>query len=214
VFRPYASIGTNLLFFEKGEPTRDIWFWEHRVPEGQKAYSMTRPIRLDHLDDCAAWWGGAAREGRAEGPYAWRVPIREIIDDARNRARPHWDEAERLSANESGLRARIRDAQDAIGDLEATAGSADTRRKITRLREDIGRWRAEAAESGSAARAARAQGDSIYGAAFNLDIRNPHAVEEDNGDPEALLGALDGAEGEVAALRGQLKAILTEALVR
>ena len=42
VFRPYASIGTNLLFFEKGEPTRDIWFYEHLVPEGQKAYSMTK----------------------------------------------------------------------------------------------------------------------------------------------------------------------------
>ena len=23
---PYASIGTNLLFFEKGAPTQDIWF--------------------------------------------------------------------------------------------------------------------------------------------------------------------------------------------
>ena len=46
VFRPYASIGTNLLFFEKGEPTRDIWFYEHLVPAGQKAYSMTRPIRV------------------------------------------------------------------------------------------------------------------------------------------------------------------------
>ncbi|MFN7882194.1 MAG: class I SAM-dependent DNA methyltransferase, partial [bacterium] len=66
VFRPYASIGTNLLFFEKGAPTQDIWFWEHRVPEGQKAYSMTRPIRLKHLADCAAWWGGPKREGREE----------------------------------------------------------------------------------------------------------------------------------------------------
>src|SRR5450432_1195911 len=33
VFRPYASIGTNLLFFEKGESTTDTWFYEHRVPE-------------------------------------------------------------------------------------------------------------------------------------------------------------------------------------
>ena len=53
VFKPYASIGTNLLFFEKGEPTKDIWFWEHRVPEGQKAYSMTkissRPTRRGGL---------------------------------------------------------------------------------------------------------------------------------------------------------------------
>jgi hypothetical protein len=48
----YASIGTNLLFFEKGEPTKDIWFYEHRVPDGQKAYSMTKPIRFEHLQGC------------------------------------------------------------------------------------------------------------------------------------------------------------------
>ena len=67
VFRPYASIGTNLLFFEKGEPTRDVWFWEHLVPEGQKAYSMTRPIRVEHLDDCADWWGGTGAHGPGGG---------------------------------------------------------------------------------------------------------------------------------------------------
>ena len=78
VFRPYASIGTNLLFFEKGEPTGDVWFWEHLVPEGQKAYSMTRPIRLEHLDDCVAWWGGAARKGREESDRAWKVGADEI----------------------------------------------------------------------------------------------------------------------------------------
>ena len=78
VFRPYASIGTNLLFFEKGEPTGDVWFWEHLVPEGQKAYSMTRPIRLEHLDDCAAWWGGAKRTGREEGDHAWKVGADEV----------------------------------------------------------------------------------------------------------------------------------------
>ena len=63
VFKPYASIGTNLLFFEKGEPTKDIWFWEHRVPAGQKAYSMTKPIRLEHLQGCIDWWGGAKAQG-------------------------------------------------------------------------------------------------------------------------------------------------------
>ena len=69
VFRPYASIGTNLLFFEKGEPTKDIWFYEHRVPEGQKAYSMTRPIKLEHLQPCIDWWGGAdAQRPQGNGP--------------------------------------------------------------------------------------------------------------------------------------------------
>ena len=78
VFRPYASIGTNLLFFEKGSPTKDVWFWEHRVPEGQKAYSMTKPIRLEHLQGCMDWWGGKDRKGREEGPQAWRVSAEDI----------------------------------------------------------------------------------------------------------------------------------------
>ncbi len=84
VFRPYASIGTNLLFFEKGEPTKDVWFWEHLVPEGQKAYSMTRPIKLEHLDDCADWWGGAERAGREEGGRAWKVSAEDIRERGYN----------------------------------------------------------------------------------------------------------------------------------
>jgi type I restriction enzyme M protein len=78
VFKPYASIGTNLLFFEKGAPTKETWFFEHRVPEGQKAYSMTKPIRLEHLQPCIDWWGGKERKGREEGPQAWRVTIEEV----------------------------------------------------------------------------------------------------------------------------------------
>ncbi|MFO0688359.1 MAG: class I SAM-dependent DNA methyltransferase [Myxococcota bacterium] len=78
VFKPYASIGTNLLFFEKGVPTQDIWFYEHRVPEGQKAYSMTKPIRLEHLQGCIDWWGGAKRKGREESPQAWRVTADDV----------------------------------------------------------------------------------------------------------------------------------------
>lgn len=131
VFKPYASIGTNLLFFEKGEPTKDIWFWEHRVPEGQKAYSMTKPIRLEHFQGCIDWWGGKERKGREETPQAWRVTAEEV--------------------KERG---------------------------------------------------------------YNLDIKNPHAVADDHGDPEILLADLAKAEAETAAYRDQLKAILAEALVR
>jgi type I restriction enzyme M protein len=78
VFKPYASIGTNLLFFEKGAPTKDIWFFEHRVPGGQKAYSMTKPIRLEHFQPCADWWGGNDRRGREETPLAWKVTAEEV----------------------------------------------------------------------------------------------------------------------------------------
>jgi type I restriction enzyme M protein len=78
VFKPYASIGTNLLFFEKGAPAKDIWFFEHRVPGGQKAYSMTKPIRLEHFQPCADWWGGNDRRGREETPLAWKVTAEEV----------------------------------------------------------------------------------------------------------------------------------------
>ncbi len=78
VFKPYASIGTNLLFFEKSEKTEEIWFYEHLVPEGQKAYSMTKPIRVEHLKPCVDWWGGTKREGRVETEVAWRVTADEV----------------------------------------------------------------------------------------------------------------------------------------
>jgi type I restriction enzyme M protein len=78
VFKPYASIGTNLLFFEKGVPTKEIWFYEHRVPDAQKAYSMTKPIRVEHLKPCVDWWGGSKRKGRVETEVAWRVTASEV----------------------------------------------------------------------------------------------------------------------------------------
>ena len=61
VFKPYASIGTNLLFFEKGEPTKEIWFYEHRVPRPEGLLDdQTDPV--EHLKPCADWWGGAKRK--------------------------------------------------------------------------------------------------------------------------------------------------------
>ena len=78
VFKPYAGVGTNLLFFEKGKPTKEIWFYEHRVPETQKAYSMTRPIRVEHLQGCVDWWGGEKRKDRQETEVAWKVSREDI----------------------------------------------------------------------------------------------------------------------------------------
>ena len=47
VFAPYATVNTNLVFFEKGKKTKDIWYYEHTLPEGYKAYSKTKPIRIE-----------------------------------------------------------------------------------------------------------------------------------------------------------------------
>jgi type I restriction enzyme M protein len=73
VFQPYASVATNLLFFTKGKPTKNIWYWEHRLPEGIKAYSKTKPIRKEEFAPLAAWW-----KKRGESDQAWKVSIADI----------------------------------------------------------------------------------------------------------------------------------------
>ena len=117
VFRPYASIGTNLLFFEKGGPTRVIWFYEHVVPAGQKAYSMTKPIRLEHLQGCIDWWGGSQRQGRRDTDHAWPVTAEEVKTkgynlDIRN---PHF--AQDGHGDPEELLAELAAAEAAAGDL-------------------------------------------------------------------------------------------------
>jgi type I restriction enzyme M protein len=56
--------------------------------------------------------------------------------------------------------------------------------------------------------------EDVKARGYNLDIKNPHTVADNHGDPETLLAELAAAEAETASLRGQLKAILAEALAR
>jgi len=80
VFAPYTGIKTNLLFFTKGQPTKDIWYYEHQYPAGYKSYSKTKPIRIDEFDVEKAWWGSEADgfASRVENEFAWKVSIDDI----------------------------------------------------------------------------------------------------------------------------------------
>lgn len=124
VFAPYTGINTNLLFFKKGEKTKEVWYYEHPLPEGYKSYSKTRPIRIEEFAPEKVWW-----ENRVENEFAWRVSIEDI--KARN---------------------------------------------------------------------------------YNLDIKNPHTVEEANGDPQKLLKTYQEKQKNIADLRQALKNELAAAL--
>jgi type I restriction enzyme M protein len=56
VFAPYASINTNLLFFEKGSPTTATWFYRLDMPEGVKAFNKTNPMTIEHFAPVKEWW--------------------------------------------------------------------------------------------------------------------------------------------------------------
>ena len=68
-----ATVSTNLLFFEKGEPTKEIWYYDHRLSEGQKSYSKTKPIQFDEFKPLIKWWNN-----RKTSDVAWKVKAKDL----------------------------------------------------------------------------------------------------------------------------------------
>ena len=56
VFSPYTSITTNILFFDRTGPTKEIWFYRLDMPEGYKHFSKTKPMKLEHFAPAVEWW--------------------------------------------------------------------------------------------------------------------------------------------------------------
>ena len=79
VFAPYTPIPTNTLFFERGGPTTEIWYYEQPPPEGRKHYTKTKPLRYEELSDLLAWW-----DRREANDRAWSVSAEEVAKDDYN----------------------------------------------------------------------------------------------------------------------------------
>jgi len=99
VFSPYTDIAANILFFDRGTTSNDVWFYEITPPEGRKKYTKTKPMEFDELSDCIVWWNN-----RRENTHAWKVNIENILK---------YDEEENLISanldckNPSGLEALV-----------------------------------------------------------------------------------------------------------
>ena len=80
VFSPYTTINTNLLFFTKGGPTEEIWFYEHPYPDGVKSYNKTKPMKIEEFEAEKEWWGNEINGfgARKESEYAWKLSIADI----------------------------------------------------------------------------------------------------------------------------------------
>jgi type I restriction enzyme M protein len=79
VFAPYTGIPTNLLFFDRSGPTKDVWYYEQPLPEGRKNYTKTQPIQFEDFSDCIAWWNK-----RKENDRAWKIPAADILKSGCN----------------------------------------------------------------------------------------------------------------------------------
>ncbi len=74
VFAPYTSIPTNILFFDRSGPTKNVWYYEQPLPEGRRGYTKTLPMQLDELQPCIDWWSD-----REENERAWQVPAADLL---------------------------------------------------------------------------------------------------------------------------------------
>jgi type I restriction enzyme M protein len=74
VFSPYTNIPSNLLFFDRSGPTREVWYYEHSLPSGRRNYTKTAPIQFEEFGPCLAWWNN-----REESERAWRVSADELL---------------------------------------------------------------------------------------------------------------------------------------
>jgi len=73
VFSPYAGVNTNLIFFTKGEPTKEIWYYQLLLPEGVKQYTKNRGITHEEFLPVKKWWGNRKSNGNA-----WKISIKQI----------------------------------------------------------------------------------------------------------------------------------------
>lgn len=78
VFEPYTDIATNILFFDRGEPSPHVWFYEHPLPAHRahlkgKKYSATDGVTFEEFAPLIEWW-----DNRTETDAAWFVHKEEL----------------------------------------------------------------------------------------------------------------------------------------
>jgi type I restriction enzyme M protein len=84
VFAPYADIQTNLLFFAKDGPSKDIWYCELSLPLDRQRmknsrYTKSKPLRYEEFKPLQEWW-----DNRVENEHCWKISVDKIADNDYN----------------------------------------------------------------------------------------------------------------------------------
>ena len=216
VFAPYTTIKTNLLFFTKQATVGDgserfytdtIWYYELPYPKGYKSYSKTKPIRFDEFRPVQEWWGDEANDfsDRVENEFSWKIDFKAKRELAEATAGPLWERAEQLGDEANLLENRIRDMRESIKGIIV----AKQRRSVE---DEVELLRSQAEGLRLQARDAQAAGDRLYWPIFNLDQKNPNALEEENHDPDVLLEKYKVLLGQIEETENRLKNEIAAAL--
>ena len=212
VFAPYTSIPTNLLFFDCSGSTEEIWYYEHPLPEGRKNYTKTKPLQYEEFAPLIEWWNN-----REENEHAWKVDFRKIYDEARAKARPHWDAADKAdeTAKQCVTKARELDAQ--IQSLKNTTSISEqleitqieSTQDLDSLEKELKQIQQEEQHQQELAKEERAKGDAIYWSIYNLDIKNPNSGDKfEHMPPEQLVEDIMAKERRIIEIMTDIKRVL------
>ena len=83
VFEPYTTIGTNILFFDKTKPTKEIWYYQMKVDERLRGasraknpkYTKSNPIAYEDFAEIEKWF-----KKKTEQENAWKITVNDIVD--------------------------------------------------------------------------------------------------------------------------------------
>ena len=174
-----AGVKTNLLFFSKGEPTTEIWYYDLSDIKVTKR----NPLTSKHFEDFFK-----RLPKREESEKSWTVDLAQRRKAARKESAPLYKQADSKSRKADAIKVQLmamtKDRTDDYKALEMQEG--ELRRNARELKN-------------------RAQ--AIDDAVYDLKAVNPNSiVEEDTRTPQDLLNIIEQKGIEVAealsALRG------------
>ena len=173
-----AGVKTNLLFFSKGEPTTEIWYYDLSDIKVTKR----NPLMSKHFEDFFK-----CMPKREESEKSWTVDLAQRRKDARKESAPLRKQADSKSRKADAIKVQL---------MSMTKGTDDY--KVLEMQE--GELRRDARELMNRAQA-------IDDAVYDLKAVNPNSIiEEDTRTPEDLLNIIEQKGIEVAealsALRG------------
>jgi len=173
-----AGVKTNLLFFSKGEPTTEIWYYDLSDIKVTK----TQPLTSKHFEDFFK-----RMPKREESEKSWTVDLPQRKKDALKESAPLYKQAKSKSRKADEIKVQL---------MAMTKGTDDYKA----LESQEGELRRDAREL-------RNRAQAIDDAVYDLKAVNPNSiVEEDTRTPEDLLNIIEQKGREVAealsALRG------------
>ncbi|MFO0875671.1 MAG: N-6 DNA methylase [Phycisphaerales bacterium] len=182
-----AGVKTNLLFFTKGKPTEQIWYYDlSDVKVGKKT-----PLTLKHFEDFAAMLAT-----RGDSERSWTVDLTARKAKASADAQPLRNLAREKAAEADAKRERL----------------AGLKRAKSRDELEIEETEAEIAALLKQAREASAKADSIENAVYDLKAVNPNRkADVDTRTPAQLLDVIESRGAEVAKAIAELRELLVAA---